>query len=94
MINGAALADLCNFLASPVPQNLTKLLSIPGLYRLMKNQPTINSFIPVMVWLANRAIIVLRQLSVETAPLLKRPDAAETQADWKSVSGTRFCCFN
>jgi hypothetical protein len=85
MINGIALADLCNFLGNPLPKHLTKLLSIPGLYRVLKNQSTIHSFVPLMFWLANHAIAVLQQLSVEKAPLSHNIGAAVAQSDWKVV---------
>ncbi|KAJ2925556.1 hypothetical protein H1R20_g11539, partial [Candolleomyces eurysporus] len=83
MINGVALTDLCNFLGNPQPQHLTKILSIPGLYQVPKNQSTIHSFIPLLFWLANRAYVVLQQLSVETAPLSQRPEMVVAQSDWK-----------
>ncbi|KAJ2928053.1 hypothetical protein H1R20_g9042, partial [Candolleomyces eurysporus] len=86
MINGVALTDLCDFLGNPQPQHLTKILSIPGLYRVLKNQSTIHSFIPLLFWLANRAYAVLQQLSVETAPLSHRTDTVVAQSDWKVVS--------
>ena len=90
MINGAALTDLCTFLSNPQTQHLTKILSIPGLYRVLKSRPTINSFLPLLLWLANRAYVVLQQLSVEPVPLPYGLETAIAQSDWKVVSVLKY----
>ena len=86
MVNGAALNDLNDFLTSPQATRLTRLLSIPGLYRVLKTLPTITSFVPVLQWLARRATAVLRELSVEPVPLSSGAISGVRDSDWKVVS--------
>ncbi|KAJ2934619.1 hypothetical protein H1R20_g2477, partial [Candolleomyces eurysporus] len=95
MINGAALADLNDFLAAPHPKHLTKLLSIPGLYRVLLAQSRIDSLVPLLQWLANRATNVLQELSVEHLPLSGGAGAAVPESDWKvSSPDTTASCLS
>jgi hypothetical protein len=88
MVNGVALSDLTAFLANPQPKNLTKILSIPGLYRMLKDRTSIDTFIPLLQWLEKRAITVLQELSVEDVPLSAGTAEARLVSDWKVVSPT------
>ncbi|RXW12855.1 hypothetical protein EST38_g12997 [Candolleomyces aberdarensis] len=83
MINGAALVDLGNFMATPLPKHLTKLLSIPGLYRVLKAQSSISEFTPLLKWLAKRATTVLQDLSVERLSLTTGAGAGVSDSNWK-----------
>ncbi|KAJ2927241.1 hypothetical protein H1R20_g9852, partial [Candolleomyces eurysporus] len=89
MVNGAALADLNDFMATPQPKHLTKLLSIPGLYRILKGQSSINDFVPLLQWLAKRATAVLQELSVECIPLSNGAGVGVLNSNWK-VTGTFY----
>ncbi|KAJ2919045.1 hypothetical protein MD484_g1311, partial [Candolleomyces efflorescens] len=92
MINGAALEDLNIFIADPIPANVTRVLSIPGLYKILQNGPELKGFIlpipellPMVKWLANRATEVLRELMVEAESLdsaISCATAVET-LDWR-----------
>ncbi|KAJ2925489.1 hypothetical protein H1R20_g11605, partial [Candolleomyces eurysporus] len=83
MVNGTALANLEEFLGSPQVNHLTKILAIPGLYRMLKAQPSIDPFIPLLRWLARRATVVLQELSVERIPLSTGATPAVPDSDWK-----------
>jgi hypothetical protein len=85
MVNGAALTDLNNFLATPQTTHLTKLLSIPGLYRVLKNQSSVDALVPLLQWLAKRATTVLHELSVEPVPLSSGHSAGVPDPNWKVV---------
>ncbi|KAJ2911912.1 hypothetical protein MD484_g8501, partial [Candolleomyces efflorescens] len=84
MINGAALEDLRDFIANPVPNRLTKILSIPGLYRVMLGRDSLEDFVPLFNWLALRAETVLRELCVDTTaiPLVSIP---ATESGWQQT---------
>ncbi|KAJ2921109.1 hypothetical protein H1R20_g15986, partial [Candolleomyces eurysporus] len=83
MVNGTALVNLEEFLKAPQVNHLTKILAIPGLYRVLKTQPLIDPFIPLLRWLAQRATVVLQELSVECIPLSTGATAAVLDSDWK-----------
>jgi hypothetical protein len=94
MINGAALADLNDFIADPAPSHVTRVLSIPGLYKILRNGPEMKGFvlpiselIPMVKWLADRAAEVLQELSVEADSLDSAPkSSAEAETlDWRVV---------
>ncbi|RXW14644.1 hypothetical protein EST38_g11211 [Candolleomyces aberdarensis] len=98
MVNGAALVDLTDFLADPRPSRVTKVLSIPGLYKILRNGPEMQGFVlpisdltPMLQWLADRATQVLGELSVESDRL---PDgvALAEEPDWKVAALT--ACHN
>ncbi|KAJ2912523.1 hypothetical protein MD484_g7877, partial [Candolleomyces efflorescens] len=85
MVNATALSNLNEFLAAPDVNHLTKILAIPGLYRMLKEQSSIDRLIPIGRWLADRAAVVLRELSVEHIPLSTGITPAVARADWKVV---------
>ncbi|RXW14434.1 hypothetical protein EST38_g11419 [Candolleomyces aberdarensis] len=94
MVNGAALADLREFLSNPRGTDKTRLLSIPGLYRVLTGHQSLDQLIPVMDWLAQRATEVLQGLEVEPWSI----DSSNIQFphtmgldDWKSKCQTG--CF-
>lgn len=89
MINGVSLEDLKDLIDHPQPTNLTKILSIPGLYRILMGKPSIVEFIPLMEWLAQRATTVLLELSVETESV-PRCSVTTSDSDWKTVSCISF----
>ena len=85
MVNSTALADLGDFMASPQPKHLTKLLSIPGLYHVLKARSSIDEFIPLVEWLTKRATTVLQDLLVERVSLSTGAGAGVPDSDWKVV---------
>lgn len=92
LVNGASLVQLQTFLSSPQRENLTKIISIPGIYRIMECERDIARFIPILAWVERRASTVLRGLTVEddleTAGA-SQAGAAEHDNDWKTVSTSR-----
>ncbi|KAJ2921312.1 hypothetical protein H1R20_g15781, partial [Candolleomyces eurysporus] len=84
MINAVALAGLQDFIANPLPEYLTKILSIPGLYRIMEGRDSLQDFVPLFQWLANRAETVLRELSVDTSPI-PTISGSSTASEWSQI---------
>ncbi|KAJ2920824.1 hypothetical protein H1R20_g16268, partial [Candolleomyces eurysporus] len=88
MVNGAALSDLRQFLSNPQGMEKTQLLSIPGLYRILTDNHSLNQLIPVMDWLAQRATKVLQALEVERLSIdsgnIQFPQTMGLD-DWKST---------
>ncbi|RXW11670.1 hypothetical protein EST38_g14185 [Candolleomyces aberdarensis] len=98
MVNGTALADLTNFLTDPRPSRVTKVLSIPGVYKVLRNGPEMHGFVlpisdltPMLQWMVDRATQVLGELSVETEKLAHGVALSE-EPDWKVAAFT--ACHN
>jgi hypothetical protein len=92
MINGAALTDLKGLLADPNPLHVTRVLSIPGLYKLLNsNSKAMKDFVlpladslPLLRWLADRATEVLNELCVEPESLPQGSISSEEE-NWRVV---------
>ncbi|KAJ2924191.1 hypothetical protein H1R20_g12899, partial [Candolleomyces eurysporus] len=84
LINAVALAGLQNFIANPLPEYLTKILSIPGLYRIMEGRDSLQDFVPLFQWLANRVETVLWELSVDTSPI-PTISGSSTASEWSQI---------
>ncbi|KAH6917652.1 hypothetical protein BKA70DRAFT_1487785 [Coprinopsis sp. MPI-PUGE-AT-0042] len=83
-INHASLLGLQAFLVNPTTSNITQILSIPAVFRVLEKGVPIDSVLPVLHWLEERARSVLSLLLVEQAPL--GSNVVEEEAlDWKET---------
>ncbi|RXW15219.1 hypothetical protein EST38_g10630 [Candolleomyces aberdarensis] len=89
MVNATSLGHIRSFLANPHHSNLSLLVTVPALYKLLELQPTFEPFIPIIHWIAQRASGTLAALTVEP-PLQTASQVANENADWKSVCPFSF----
>ncbi|EAU86898.2 hypothetical protein CC1G_10789 [Coprinopsis cinerea okayama7 len=68
MVNLPSLQTLRSFLQDPSTSSarLTQLISLPGLYGLLKVHGDLDSIVPIMEWIEKRATSVLQLLKVES----------------------------
>ncbi|KAJ2911557.1 hypothetical protein MD484_g8855, partial [Candolleomyces efflorescens] len=91
MVNGTALGDLDSFLANPSASQITMVLSIPAIYKILRNGPEMRGFvlplaelIPLLQWIRDRAANVLGELRVESQKL-SEGSVLGGQDNWKVV---------
>lgn len=92
LVNGTSLEHLQAFLEDPRRATVTKIISIPGIYRVLEKESDLSRFIPILEWIRDRATSVLDALIVEEtleAAGASQIGASEHDNDWKSVGG--FC---
>lgn len=89
LVNANSLEHLRSFLQRPSAATVTKIISIPGLYRILERETDVTRFIPILEWIERRASEVLRGLIVEKSleeAGASRAGVVEHDSDWKSVS--------
>ncbi|KAF6765620.1 hypothetical protein DFP72DRAFT_798270 [Ephemerocybe angulata] len=80
----SALLRLRDFLSDPREANLTMLIGIPGLYKLLRAHNEIKSLVPIAKWIEERATSVHAALSADKRPIpLISSDSAHEQPDWR-----------
>ncbi|KAH6905379.1 hypothetical protein BKA70DRAFT_1504505 [Coprinopsis sp. MPI-PUGE-AT-0042] len=85
LVNHMSLLHLQAFLKNPLPSNVTQILSIPAVFKVLDAGVAINSLLPTLLWLEKRTRDVLSLLVVESSPLTSLPLQDQAQTDWKET---------
>jgi hypothetical protein len=87
LINGRSLDDLVHFLSHPHKSKLTRIILIPALYNILHHEQSVERHVPLLRWLADKALATLQSLPTPGNGIEKAisPEIGGG-ADWKSVS--------
>ncbi|KAF6742531.1 hypothetical protein DFP72DRAFT_1105781, partial [Ephemerocybe angulata] len=65
LVRGSAMDDLRFFLSDPHSSRLSQIVSIPGIYNMVRIHKSIEDMIPLLRWILSKAESVLQSLTLE-----------------------------
>ncbi|KAF5319806.1 hypothetical protein D9611_012830 [Ephemerocybe angulata] len=84
MVNGSALRLLQVFIENPRHGQITQLLGIPGIYLLLRKYPgRLHAMVPILRWIAERAVVVFEAVRVDSRLIPIISDAQASALNWR-----------